>query len=369
MALRERQAETLARLLGRTAWGRADVEELAQRSSTRRILFAPGSRFEPGALSILANLPRLRFLHFNTSVLSGDDLSDVTRLKYLQRLDLSGCIFEEATLEQFSSAGALPRLTDLWLENTGLSDEALPFIARLSWLEWLILGGTRISDDGLEHLRSMALLRALWVNNTGVSDAGLLRLDVLRKLSEINIQGSQATQSGLDALFAAQVQNAKPSSAAIKANEAQLQKEAEAALLGFMEEMNHWEREAARRAAEIEAKYREARPAFNVYSEEEAGAWDEFWAEIGAQKASIFERCCTRGNRPDAKALCYGEPHAYDISRVRIVDAQQKGSRMIVLIVDEGQSGRFRFKIVKHGGHWLVDFKQRWDRDWQRAFL
>ncbi len=59
---------------------------------------------------------------------------------------------------------------------------------------------------------------------------------------------------------------------------------------------------------------------------------------------------------------------ACDPSRVHIVDAEKEKvcAHMVVLIVDEGPGGRFRFKIVKHGGRWLVDFKQRWDGDWRR---
>lgn len=366
MAAPETQAQALQRLLERTVWKRADMEEVARLSTARIIGFAPRSRFEPGALALLAGLKRLHFLSFSNSSLSGDDLSDLARLKYLWRLDLGSCSFAEADLERFAEPGALPKLTDLWLENTALTDAALPLIARLSGLEWLIVGGTRITDAGLEPLRALPRLRVLWVNNTEVSDAGLLQLDALRRLSALNIRNSKATPAGLEALFAAQVRQSKAPAAEV---DEEARGEAEAALLAFMEAMNDWESEAVRRGRDIEQRHRAERPQPHVMAEAEAAEVEALWAELQLQKAAILERCCTRRKRAYAAGIAYGEPPAYDPAKARIVDAEQLAPSKVALFTEAGPLQRHRFVLHKKGGRWLVDSKQRWSNGWARDIL
>src|SRR5262249_55266318 len=70
----------------------------------------------------------------------------------------------------------------------------------LTGLRSLRLGGTRVTDAGLDHLKGMAALMTLHLDRTGVTDAGLDRLKPLTRLRSLGLFGTQATEDGVKAL-------------------------------------------------------------------------------------------------------------------------------------------------------------------------
>jgi hypothetical protein len=65
-------------------------------------------------------------------------------------------------------------------------------------LETLSLGGTKVTDAGLEHLQGLANLATLNLeNNRGVSDSGLVHLKGLTKLRTLNLGGTKVTDAGV----------------------------------------------------------------------------------------------------------------------------------------------------------------------------
>jgi uncharacterized membrane protein/mono/diheme cytochrome c family protein len=73
----------------------------------------------------------------------------------------------------------------IWLKlgNTGVNDEAMNEIAKLTTLTKLSLERTAVTDSGLSKLKTLVHLQYLNITGTGISDAGLLALGGLTRLS------------------------------------------------------------------------------------------------------------------------------------------------------------------------------------------
>lgn len=60
--------------------------------------------------------------------------------------------------------------------------------------------GTKITDAGLAHLKSLKRLKRLDVANTLVTDDGLQHLETLKSLESLNVAGTRVTQTGIERL-------------------------------------------------------------------------------------------------------------------------------------------------------------------------
>ena len=123
-----------------------------------------------------------------------------------------------ATTEQDEtvSAAALARLgvplgTDpsghvRWIEAAGgeLSDEAMEILPRLPLLEWLEIGGGKITSAGLAHLKDCTALRRLYIHDINLATDALSwlagqRLEALSlqrtRLAGMNLKQLKATSS------------------------------------------------------------------------------------------------------------------------------------------------------------------------------
>jgi len=79
-----------------------------------------------------------------------------------------------------------------------ITDSDLKYLKEmLSELHSLSLGGTQVTDAGLEHLKGMSQLQHLYLNNTHVTDAGLEHLKGLTQLQELLLSGTQVTNEGV----------------------------------------------------------------------------------------------------------------------------------------------------------------------------
>jgi hypothetical protein len=80
---------------------------------------------------------------------------------------------------------------DFWASPTVASvnnDGALEVAARLPTLQTLILGGEKITDAGMRHLKDLPVLKSLVVFDTRVTDAGLAHLKACQHLRELRIR-------------------------------------------------------------------------------------------------------------------------------------------------------------------------------------
>lgn len=104
----------------------AAVETIAQLKSLR-VLNLPQGRLDGAGLRQLAVLPDLELLRLGKSKLEADDyaaLADYPSLRWVHLLDMP---VPDAALDHFA---ALPGLESLYLDATGVSDEALSRLVR-----------------------------------------------------------------------------------------------------------------------------------------------------------------------------------------------------------------------------------------------
>jgi Leucine-rich repeat (LRR) protein len=64
------------------------------------------------------------------------------------------------------------------------------------------LGGTRITDTGLQHLSGLTNLQVLDLVNTPITDVGLRHLDGLTALANLDLGNTRVTHSGVEMLRA-----------------------------------------------------------------------------------------------------------------------------------------------------------------------
>ena len=81
----------------------------------------------------------------------------------------------------------------LW--NADVSE--LKRLAEMSQLRKLNLGGTQVTDGGMEYLKGLTQLRWLALNGTQITDAGLECLEGMKQLEELDLGGARITDAGL----------------------------------------------------------------------------------------------------------------------------------------------------------------------------
>ena len=74
---------------------------------------------------------------------------------------------------------------------------------KLTELETLLMGGTKVTDEGLAHLKPFGKLRKISVFDTQITDAGITHLSKLARLEVVLLGKSRVTEAGIKALQAA----------------------------------------------------------------------------------------------------------------------------------------------------------------------
>ena len=100
----------------------------------------------------------------------------------------------------------IKNVVTLHLGGTDITDEGLQHIAELTTLRQLHLERTKISDLGLVHLKKLKNLLYLNLYQTGITDQGLSQLQELKSLKKIYLWKSKVTPTG-----ATNLQKALPS--------------------------------------------------------------------------------------------------------------------------------------------------------------
>jgi hypothetical protein len=93
---------------------------------------------------------------------------------------------------------ALTKLRLLLLDsNPEVTDAGLAQVRGLTRLQVLQLGGTQVTDSGLGHLRGLSELQELQLDGTRVTDGGLVHLQGATELRILSLDGTQVTDAGL----------------------------------------------------------------------------------------------------------------------------------------------------------------------------
>lgn len=124
-------------------------------------------------------------------------------LEYLQNLPglESVNLTAQAAVTSLKHFKGNPRLRELFLRHTGITDAGLEPIKSLPQLEQLAIGDTQVTDAGLEHLKGMNNLKLLDLFGCkNVTEGGLVHLAGLPSLETLILAGLPVTDKGLEQL-------------------------------------------------------------------------------------------------------------------------------------------------------------------------
>jgi serine/threonine protein kinase/Leucine-rich repeat (LRR) protein len=160
-------------------WTRVTDAGLAQLESLTQLdnLWLGGTRATESGLAHLRGLTKLRIMNLTSLPVTDAGLARLYTLKNLQHLVL---------------------------DRTHVTDAGLVSLKMFPKLYSLYLGETGVTDAGLAHLRDLPNLRVLGLYGLkGVSDSAVPTLARLRNLEEVDLRGTRLSIKGLGALKAA----------------------------------------------------------------------------------------------------------------------------------------------------------------------
>ena len=120
-------------------------------------------------------------------------LDAIVKLSRLERLDLGSTRIAGCCLEKLN---ALKRLRELGLDVTGLADAGLEGVGKLRSLQVLSLSSCKITDAGLGHITGLSGLRELNLIRTHVTDEGVRKLQGALPKCSISYNGHPAAGGG-----------------------------------------------------------------------------------------------------------------------------------------------------------------------------
>jgi Leucine-rich repeat (LRR) protein len=139
----------------------------------------------------LTKLRELKLGHNPGVTVAG--LAHLRDMKSLEILDLQGAGLDGDALEVVAR---FPRLKQLNVTSTNVSDEAFRHLAGLTELTELKLGDTPIRGPGLAHLKGCPKLTELSLTETRIDDRGLEGVKELRQLVKLHLS-MRMTDAGL----------------------------------------------------------------------------------------------------------------------------------------------------------------------------
>jgi len=140
---------------------------------------------------------RIIAVNLRASWVTDSDLPDLARLPDLAKLDLSLTRVSDRGLQQLKTASNLTELNLYYAEL--ITDQGLAVVKSLTRLKRLDVRGTKATDSTLAFLSSVPSLESLDIGYGQVTDVGLAQLTA-PNLKELAIGGNKLTDNGLQAL-------------------------------------------------------------------------------------------------------------------------------------------------------------------------
>ena len=153
---------------------------------------------DDGGRLIREGAGRITGVDLRASWVTDPDLRRLQRLPYLTYLDLSLTRITDQGIEDLKSLSGIVELNLYFAEY--VTDEGLAAIKDWRKLKRLNLHGTKISDTTLEHISGIASLESLNIGSANVTDVGVERLVSLHNLKELTMGGNGLGDAGLQAL-------------------------------------------------------------------------------------------------------------------------------------------------------------------------
>jgi tRNA A-37 threonylcarbamoyl transferase component Bud32 len=140
----------------------------------RLVLWATGITDE--GLVHLHDLEQLEVLRLGTNAITPSGLQGLGELPALKELQLYGCPFDDADLRELMNWPYAKQLTSLSIGGTKITSQGVESLVNASSLRTLWLDDTQIGDDALPFLTQLASLSFLDVRNTRLSPRGVAEL-------------------------------------------------------------------------------------------------------------------------------------------------------------------------------------------------
>jgi internalin A len=141
---------------------------------------------------------RITAVDLRSSWVTDADMPLLAKLPHLAKLDLSLTRITDRGMQQLKTAPGIVELNLHYAEQ--ITDEGMSAIKGWKKLQRLNVRGTRITDSTLEHAASVPTLTALDAGYAQVTDVGLDHLASLPNLKELAIGGNKITDAGLQSL-------------------------------------------------------------------------------------------------------------------------------------------------------------------------
>lgn len=147
----------------------------------------------------LAALTKLQSLDLTQNPkVRGTTVPALVAAKNLNTLTLSNCPLSD--LSGWSALKKLPKLTSLYLTNSGVTDDGLKELGQLSQLTSLALDDTPITDAGLSELVRLKGLTSLRVKNTKITAKAAPVLAQMKQLTYLCVSEKQFGKAGAEDL-------------------------------------------------------------------------------------------------------------------------------------------------------------------------
>ncbi|WP_419190023.1 hypothetical protein [Stieleria marina] len=91
----------------------------------------------------------------------------------LERLHFQGSRLNDKVVARI--AEYFPNLTQIGLQESDVTDDAMKSLANLNELQWIYLNGTKVSGDGLEHLTALTNLKYVYASRSEISPTAVKR--------------------------------------------------------------------------------------------------------------------------------------------------------------------------------------------------
>ena len=141
---------------------------------------------------------RITGVDLRASWVTDTDLRKLLQLPLLNYLDLSLTRITDQGMQELKSATGIVELNLYFAEY--VTDEGLAAIKDWKKLKRLNLHGTKVSDTTLEHISGITTLESVNVGSAMITDVGIERLASLPNLKELTMGGNELGDAGLQAL-------------------------------------------------------------------------------------------------------------------------------------------------------------------------
>jgi Leucine-rich repeat (LRR) protein len=113
--------------------------------------------------------------------------------------DISDLYLDNSTISDFGlkQIRHFKKLKRINLSNTNISDDAVKYLSTISSLKSINLENTKISNSGLKSFSRFKEINSLDLSNTHITDEGLIHLDKIEKIDRLVLSRNKINGSGL----------------------------------------------------------------------------------------------------------------------------------------------------------------------------